>query len=1041
MSANESIDKINFKLSDEVMFSIPFDVTFEYRIDDEGKEHCSILTGKYEDDNGNTKYKNNVSVSLLSEEDEGDDRTSILDNLSDKEWAIELEGPRRAAFFSIPFSKMKTFSLFGQTMTLVAVYLYIETDSGELVALMSPDAILSSEKDTKDKIVMLCDNFIEVAKAIEINGEALNFTGISVDRLVREFELFTSEEVYSTDDIIIDFMKESDFDPDLKESLLDLVTQDDFTLASYDFTSVSPDESLYPHYGGMLKVKNSILGLMGANINESGTEYSFIPIRDADEFHETYDEMKPVYDRIIAKDTGRYDLHKQAKKMQKLFGVNKSAFDRSHDRECELEEGYMHRAYMMSGLRSFAWTLTDYCKRYDMTPEEIDYGLAHKIVNFVADEEWLNYKKDDNCKGLCSGSDLHVYFVPDGVSQADRRKFLPEQEDYDRVKRMQSVLPQYREILAEVHSLDALREDLVYIYPAVQTLWDHLAEERDYDEPLLGNDADIVYAWCALALAAEEPFFSEDGPMTCYFHQLPYDESERVMLKTVAKPDVTKRKKEESKKSTKKPRRTALWSGEWMDKYGKYVESNPEIEINGKKFTFSGLTTRSKEKTHRIVNKLTFHGGQHRLAVSSVTDYLVVNPDKADEAAIKLVIEQREKGKQIRVILLEDLEKALEAKSSKLTGHDYAGVPSYYVEATDDDFIKDDDGETFRYIGDHEYVIIPCVIHGKEVTSYDYMFQEGFSTGRKIRTNPKGVASINTNVTCMSSMFYGCRGITELDLRYLDTSYVKSMYSMFDGCSSLTSLDLSNFNTSKVTNMDSMFSQCSELTTLDLSSFNTSEVWNMQWMFWGCSSLTSLNLSSLTTPRTYDMGRMFEDCTSLEVLDLSTFKLPEYDSMDNMFENCTSLTTVYVRTEKDAFLLNKTNSERINYVDKASGKVYNKDDLSRKHSESSGDESSFPPTSNQQANPWEQPLKPPESNKQGACYIATAVYGSYDAPQVLTLRNFRDQKLSNSAAGRWFIRTYYKLSPPVAERLKDAKKLNHLVKYMLNKWIIRLDSK
>ncbi len=62
---------------------------------------------------------------------------------------------------------------------------------------------------------------------------------------------------------------------------------------------------------------------------------------------------------------------KKAKEMQKLFHVNESAFDPRHDRECELEEGYMHRAYMMSGLRSFAWTLADYCKSSMIVPLRI----------------------------------------------------------------------------------------------------------------------------------------------------------------------------------------------------------------------------------------------------------------------------------------------------------------------------------------------------------------------------------------------------------------------------------------------------------------------------------------------------------------------------------------------------------------------------------------------------------------------------------------------------------------------------------------------
>ena len=47
----------------------------------------------------------------------------------------------------------------------------------------------------------------------------------------------------------------------------------------------------------------------------------------------------------------------------------------------------------------------------------------------------------------------------------------------------------------------------------------------------------------------------------------------------------------------------------------------------------------------------------------------------------------------------------------------------------------------------------------------------------------------------------------------------------------------------------------------------------------------------------------------------------------------------------------------------------------------------------------------------GACYVATAVYGSYDCPQVWTLRRYRDDTLAKTWYGRAFIRTYYTISP------------------------------
>lgn len=55
--------------------------------------------------------------------------------------------------------------------------------------------------------------------------------------------------------------------------------------------------------------------------------------------------------------------------------------------------------------------------------------------------------------------------------------------------------------------------------------------------------------------------------------------------------------------------------------------------------------------------------------------------------------------------------------------------------------------------------------------------------------------------------------------------------------------------------------------------------------------------------------------------------------------------------------------------------------------------------------------KPSESG----CYIATSIYGSYDCPQVWTLRRFRDDTLDAFWFGRCFIKTYYAISPTLVK--------------------------
>lgn len=53
--------------------------------------------------------------------------------------------------------------------------------------------------------------------------------------------------------------------------------------------------------------------------------------------------------------------------------------------------------------------------------------------------------------------------------------------------------------------------------------------------------------------------------------------------------------------------------------------------------------------------------------------------------------------------------------------------------------------------------------------------------------------------------------------------------------------------------------------------------------------------------------------------------------------------------------------------------------------------------------------------KKAGCYVATAVYGSYDCPQVWTLRRYRDYTLAETWYGRLFIKTYYAISPTLVK--------------------------
>ena len=71
----------------------------------------------------------------------------------------------------------------------------------------------------------------------------------------------------------------------------------------------------------------------------------------------------------------------------------------------------------------------------------------------------------------------------------------------------------------------------------------------------------------------------------------------------------------------------------------------------------------------------------------------------------------------------------------------------------------------------------------------------------------------------------------------------------------------------------------------------------------------------------------------------------------------------------------------------------------------------------------------------GACYIATAVYGSYEAPEVLVLRKFRDTVLKRYSLGKMFISFYYLVSPFIAQKLQYKKRINSTIRWGLDKFV------
>ena len=79
--------------------------------------------------------------------------------------------------------------------------------------------------------------------------------------------------------------------------------------------------------------------------------------------------------------------------------------------------------------------------------------------------------------------------------------------------------------------------------------------------------------------------------------------------------------------------------------------------------------------------------------------------------------------------------------------------------------------------------------------------------------------------------------------------------------------------------------------------------------------------------------------------------------------------------------------------------------------------------------------------KSKGCYVATAVYGSYNCPEVWTLRRFRDNTLAETWYGRAFIRTYYAISPTLVKWFGNTEWFKKMWRGTLDRMVLKLQSK
>lgn len=277
--------------------------------------------------------------------------------------------------------------------------------------------------------------------------------------------------------------------------------------------------------------------------------------------------------------------------------------------------------------------------------------------------------------------------------------------------------------------------------------------------------------------------------------------------------------------------------------------------------------------------------------------------------------------------------------------------------------------------------------------------------------------------------FLGCSSLKSVTISY----GVKSIGSYaFQGCSNLTSVTI--FDSVKSIGYHA-FESCSSLTSIEIPGSVTSIEISA---FEGCSSLTSIvipdSIESIEVDAFSKSG-----LKSIALHDNKGYRTSSFDNLKKvvfspgtkyasmeMFRNAPLETVVFPDSTERIVNCRISGSNEIYYVHNVK-EVIAPPEVARNNAKAIR---TMKATVGQ--------CKIPEASTKSGCYIATAVYNSYDCPEVWTLRRFRDNTLAETWYGRAFVRVYYAVSPTLVKWFGKSAWFKRIWKAPLDKLVAKL---
>lgn len=321
-----------------------------------------------------------------------------------------------------------------------------------------------------------------------------------------------------------------------------------------------------------------------------------------------------------------------------------------------------------------------------------------------------------------------------------------------------------------------------------------------------------------------------------------------------------------------------------------------------------------------------------------------------------------------------------------------AGVVNIYGEKQSDFVVRA--GSLIEYKGEDSNAVIPDIV--TRIDPYAFSCCAGLKS-----------VVIPDSVTYIGEMaFENCTGLTEVKLS-CRTQFIGE--SAFSGCIGLTELKLPE---SLQYIGKAAFKNCMDLNEVTIPE-NVDRIYDST--FENCISLENINFMCGVTSIGY---HAFYSCIRIKSV---TFPISVTEIALGAFEECAGLTKLTIPDSVEHIGWRAFGGCPISEI------IASNDWKTRNYA-----------LFECLADYGHRHESEPEQRKNG-CYIATAVYGSYDCPQVWVLRRYRDMTLSQTRQGRQFIKIYYTLSPVLVKYFGKSKWFIYLFRHILDKLVRGLE--